>query len=177
VGENPDVIRRQLERTRDELTDTIDALGYKADVPARAKDRVTDTIDRARGAVAGTTAGVRERTPSAGDVGDSAGRAVGVARENPLGLAIGSLAAGFLLGMVLPSSRMEDERLGPVADSVKSHAMELGQEALEHGKEVASDAAEAAADTARQRAPEHAQELRDTAAQHTGAVTDEVRTR
>jgi gas vesicle protein len=188
VGEDPDVIRRQLERTREQLTETIDALGYKADVPARAKDRVTDTIDRAKGAIggtmdhardtmSGTSDAMREHTPDSQELADRAGRAVGVAQENPLGLAIGSVAAGFLLGMLVPSSRMEDERIGPMADSVKSHAVELGQEALEHGKEVASTAAEAASDVTRQQAREEAQELREEARAHSEAVTQEVRGR
>jgi len=186
MGENPDVIRDQLERTRAQLTETIDALGYKADVPARAKDRVAGTIDRARGAIGGTMEQARDTVtgtsqrmhdaaPEPGEVADQARRAAGVAQENPLGLAIGAVAAGFLLGMMLPGSRIEDERLGPMADSVKSHAAELGQEALEHGKQVASEAAEAATDSARQAASEHASELRETATEHAQDVTRDVR--
>jgi hypothetical protein len=186
MGEDPDVIRMQLERTRSQLTETIDALGYKADVPARAKDRVTGTIDRAREAiggtvdhardsVAGTSQAMHDAAPAPDEVADRARRAAGVAQENPLGLAIGAAAAGFILGMVLPSSRIEDERLGPVADTVKSHAVEIGQEALEHGKQVASEAAETAAETAQQAASEHASELRETAAEHTEEAKREVR--
>jgi len=186
MGEDPDVIRRQLERTRSQLTETIDALGYKADVPARAKDRVTGTIDRAREAIGGTVDQARDTVggtsqrmhdaaPAPGDVADQARRAVGVAQENPLGLAVGAVAAGFLLGMVLPGSRVEDERLGPVADTVKSHAAELGQEALEHGKQVATEAAESAAQTAQESASEHAAELRETASEHAEEARREAR--
>ena len=42
-----------------------------------------------------------------------------IAKDNPLGLAIGAAAAGFLVGLVIPATRREDEKLGPVADSVK----------------------------------------------------------
>ena len=186
MGEDPDVIRGQLERTRAQLTETIDALGYKADVPARAKDRVTGTFDRAREAIGGTMEHARDTAtgashamhdaaPDTGDMANGARRAAGVAQENPLGLAVGAIAAGFLLGMVLPGSRIEDERMGPVADTVKAHAAELGQEALEHGKEVVSQAAEATADVTRQAVAQEATELRETAAEHAEAAKQEAR--
>ena len=54
MGQEPDEIRGRIEQTRNEMGETIDALGYKADVPARAKDKVTDTVERARESVAGT---------------------------------------------------------------------------------------------------------------------------
>ena len=174
MGEDPYVIRRQLERTRDELTETIDALGYKADVPARAKERVTGTFDRARESVMGTSNGIRAAAPEPGQVADQARRAAGVAQENPLGLAIGSIAAGFLLGMVLPSSRMEEERLGPRAHEVRDQVTELGQEALAHGKEVTSEAADAATQAARRSADEHGAELREAASEHARAVGEQV---
>ena len=55
MGEEPDEIRGRIEQTRNEMGETIDALGYKADVAARAKDKVTDTVERARESVAGTS--------------------------------------------------------------------------------------------------------------------------
>ena len=36
-------IRQDIERTREQLGDTVEALAYKADVPARLKDKVHDT--------------------------------------------------------------------------------------------------------------------------------------
>ena len=151
MGEDPDRIRREIERTRADMGETVDALGYKADVKARAKDRVTDVKDKIAGA-----------TPDTGDVKHQARRAKSVAEENPLGLAVGALAVGFLAGMLIPATRVEDERLGPVADDVKERAKETGQEALERGKQVAQDAAE----TAKERGREHAEELKSTASEH-----------
>src|SRR5215210_3328864 len=52
---------------------------------------------------------------------------LGVAQENPIGLALGSVAVGFVAGMLVPSTRVEDERLGPMADEVKERAKETGQ--------------------------------------------------
>ena len=50
----------------------------------------------------------------------------------------------------MPSTRMEDEKLGEVSDQVKETAKQTGQEALERGKHVAQEAGQAAMQTARE---------------------------
>ena len=181
MGQDPDQLRQQIAHTREEMGETIDALGYKADVPARAKDKVTGTVDRARESVAGTmdslrgavtggTTSVKDAAPDRQEVADGARKAAGVAQQNPLGLALGSVAAGFLAGMALPSSRVEDERIGPMADDVKEHAAEVGQEALEHGKQVAKEVAHTTAAAVGDSTSQHAEELRNTAEAHAEAV-------
>jgi len=181
MGQEPSEIRQQIEQTREEMGDTIDALGYKADVPARAKDKVTGTVDRAResvagtmdsvmGAVTGSAGSVKDAAPDRGVVAHKAHKAVGVAQSNPMGLAIGSVAAGFLIGMLLPSTRIEDERIGSIADDVKAHASEVGQEAVEHGKQVAKEVAQSAGETVSESASQHGAELRDTAQAHVDVV-------
>ena len=202
MGKEPDEIRREIEETRARMSDTVEAIGYKADVPTRTreavtrrKDSIVDSVrnvgESVKSKIAGSgegtsTAGggrvssiastVGERTPSAQDMKQGARQAVGLAQENPLGLAIGSMAVGFLAGMLLPSTRMEDERIGPMADQVKQKAMETGQEALERGKQVAQEtmgaATEAAqeavqrtTETARESAQEQGSELSSSAQQ------------
>jgi gas vesicle protein len=156
MGEDPDMIRRDIEHTRERMGDTVDALGYKTDVKARAGDKVGSVKDKIVGA-----------TPSGDDVKGGAKQAVGIAQENPLGLAVGAVAVGFLAGMLIPSTRVENEKIGPMADQVKDQIKDTGQEALEHGKAVASETASAAADAAKQTAQDqgqqHADELKDTA--------------
>jgi gas vesicle protein len=158
MGKEPSEIRAEIEHTRTEMGDTVEALGYKADVKTRAKDNIADKRDRLKERVTGTT-------PDPDDVKEGAKRAVGVAQENPIGLAIGSLAAGFVAGMLIPSTRVEDEKIGPMADQVKETAKETGQEALERGKEVAQEAAESAKETVQEQAPEHAEQLKESARQ------------
>ena len=131
MGEDPEVIRRDIERTRAELSETIAAMGDEADVKSRAKGSVADKTDAVKSKLTGATSRASEATPSAQDVKQGAKRVAGVAQENPLGLALGGVAVGFLAGMVVPSTRVEDERLGPVADQVKEKARETGQEAVE----------------------------------------------
>ena len=156
MGEDPNLIRADIERTRAEMGDTVEAIGYKADVKSRAKDRISDTKDRLTGKVS-------DVTPD----GQQVKRAAGVAQENPLGLAIGGIAVGFLAGMLAPSSRVEDEKIGAMADQVKDQIKETGQEAMERGKDVAQQAAE----TAKEAGQEHAQELQGSAQQRAETVS------
>src|SRR4051812_25912305 len=130
MGQDPAVIREQIEQTREHMGETVDALGYKADVPSRAKEAVAGKVDSLRSKVGKAGSQVADATPDPGQVKEGAARAAGVAQENPLGLAVGAMALGFLAGMVLPGTRIEDDRVGPIADRVKDQAREAGQEAL-----------------------------------------------
>jgi hypothetical protein len=94
---------------------------------------------------------------------DGAKQAVGVAQQNPIGLALGSVAVGFVAGMLIPSTRVEDEKIGPMADQMKERAKETGQEALDRGKQVAQDAAQSATETAKESGQQQAEELRGSA--------------
>ncbi len=196
MGQDPDAIRQDIEQTRAEMSDTVEAVGYKADVPSRAKEavsdkvenvksKVTDTATRAKEAVAGTASragdsvsGVASRagdaTPSGGEVKQKTRQVAGMAKENPLGLAIGAAALGFLAGLAVPSTRVEDEKLGPMADQVKDKVKETGQEALDRGKQVAQEVASTAADTAKSSAQEHGQGLADRAKQSAQDVRSEA---
>jgi hypothetical protein len=186
MGQDPDAIREEIAQTRAEMGETVEAIGYKADVPSRAKEAVSDKVDtvkakvsdtatRAREAVTGATDRAGDATPGRAEVKQAGRQAAGIARENPLGLAIGAAAVGFLAGLVVPSTRVEDEKLGPVADQVKDKVKETGQEALDRGRQVAEEVAGTATDTARERAREHGQQLADSARQNAQDVTAEAR--
>jgi len=199
VGQNTGQIRQDIEDTRAEMSETVEAVGYKADVPSRAKDKVSETVDniknkvsdtttRAKEAVAGTasragdtvsetTSRVSDATPDSGQLKQQGRRVAGMAKENPLGLAIGATAIGFLAGLAVPSTRVEDEKLGPVADQVKDRVKETGQEALDRGKQVAQEVASSAAETAKQRTQEHGQDLAQGAKQNAQDLDAQTRQR
>jgi F0F1-type ATP synthase membrane subunit b/b' len=118
---------------------------------------------------------VSEATPSGGQVKQQSRRVAGLAKENPLGLAIGAVAVGFLVGLAVPSTRVEDERLGPVADQVKDKVKETGQEALDRGKQVAQEATQTAVQTAKDRGREHGENMADTARQDAQEVRAQAR--
>jgi gas vesicle protein len=159
MGQDPDAIRQEIEQTRMEMNETVDAIGYKADVPSRAKDAISGTASRIGEKVSGATGGMRDATPSRGEVKQKARRAAGVAQRNPLGLAIGAAALGFLAGLAAPTSRVENEKLGPVADQVKDKAKEVGQETVDRGRQVAQQAAQSASETIKEQGRQQGQEL------------------
>lgn len=166
MGEDTRQIRSEIEETRERMGDTVDALAHKANVPGRMRDTVAEKTGRFRSQMSGTASRVSDATPDAGDVKQGASQAAGVAQENPIGLGIGAAAAGFLLGMLIPSSRVEDEKLGPASDQVKDRARETGQEALERGKEVGQEALE--------RGKEAAQDVAETAKESTRQQAEEL---
>ena len=167
MGQDPSTIRKEIEETRAEMGDTVEALGYKADVKSRAKENVQGKVDSVKEKITGAKDSVSSSTPDSGEVKQQAKKAVGMAQENPLGLAVGAVAVGFLAGMLIPETKVEHEKLGPMADQVKDQIKETGQEALEHGKQVAQETAQAATqaakDTAQESGQQHASELKDSA--------------
>ena len=168
MGQEPDDIREDIEATRGRMTETVEALGYKTDVKSRAKERVQSASDKiakaADSALGRVQGGAREMASETGSMTSQAGEAVkdsvsrmgeharkgvGLAEENPLGLAIGAAAVGFVVGTLVPSSRVEDEKLGPTADRVRMEARDLGHEVAQRGKTVASETATTAAEAAK----------------------------
>jgi len=207
MGKDPSEIRAEIERTREEMAGTVDALAYKTDVKERAKDRVRGLTDKPRSAMSSVKDNimgkVQDHAPDkstvqdakskvtgapgqltggaktgAKKVGQGAQRVGGVVKENPVGLALGGLALGFLTGTLLPSTRLEDEKLGTMADQLKDTVKETGSELLDHGKEVATAAAGAAQDavkdTVKEQGPDHAKELGESAKEKAGDVRSTV---
>jgi hypothetical protein len=173
MGETPDDIREEIEETRARMGDTVEAIGYKADVKSRVKESVAEKKDTLVGSLSTGKDAVVGRADSlvsrvGGIVPDGEQvrggvTKVGLSKENPLGLAIAGAAAGFVLGTLLPKTNVEDAKLGDLSDQVTDKVKEAGQEALQRGKDVAQEAAHAAADTAQERGREQAGELGSSA--------------
>ena len=168
--EKSEVIRHDIERTRAELDNTLDALGYKVNVPARAKGwfgRKTEAVASVgRKGVSNVSAAtdsmisrVSGGAPSTGNIERSASTVKYAAERNPLALTLSGAAVGFVAGLFAPSTQIENEKLGPLADDIKSQAVDAGQEALEHGKQVAQATAQHAVDTAKTEAKRDGDEL------------------
>jgi ElaB/YqjD/DUF883 family membrane-anchored ribosome-binding protein len=172
VGEDTRAIEGQIEQTREHMGETVSALAYKADVPGRVKESAADKKD----AITGKLAGARHAIAGTGgeavsSAGDGARRTVGMAQENPLGLAVGAAAIGFVIGSLVPRTRIEEERIGPMAAEAREQVTDLASEALEHGKQVAADTMEAAKETAAQSGEQHAEQLRTSAQESAGDLT------
>src|SRR5437762_3669310 len=112
MGEDPREIERRIEDTRERMGDTVEALSAKADVPGRVKGYVSDKTEAVTSKVSGAkqnvTGGVASASDGGRQVADQAGysarKSAGIAKENPLGLAIGSVAFGFVVGLALPTT-------------------------------------------------------------------------
>jgi Protein of unknown function (DUF3618) len=96
----PQEIRRDIESTRGELGDTVEALAEKTDVKAQAQRKVAEvkrSVDAKRQDVMG-----KARSASPDGAGSAASNIAQKTRENPMpvGLA-GAFVAGLIVGRAL----------------------------------------------------------------------------
>ena len=135
------------------------------------KEKLVGAKDSVSGTAGGATARVSDAAPDREQVKRQARQAKGLAQENPIGLALGAVAVGFVAGLLIPSTRVEDEKLGEVSDQVVEKAKQTGQEALEHGKQVAQETAQSAQETFKESAQQHGQEVKETAQENAQQAT------
>ena len=159
MGEDPSVIRAEIEQTRERVGDEVDALSYKTDVGARVSDYVDDKKEAVKSKVTGAKDTVTGVLPDRRALKRSAAHMRSTAESNPLGLAIGGLAVGFVAGTLLPQTRVENQQLGEMSDRLIDAAKETAGEAVERGKQVAQEAAGAAVETAKETGREQGEEL------------------
>jgi len=160
MAQEPDAIRAEIAATRQRMGDAAEAFAYKTDVKARARDKIAEVREIVATATDSFVASLRE--PLDGETTEEgAGMSTnttsstsassqgwedegGLLKRNPLAVAFGAAALGFLAGLLIPSTPAENERLGPVADHVKQSARDAAQEAVGRGKAIAADAAASA---------------------------------
>ncbi|MFL5884928.1 MAG: DUF3618 domain-containing protein [Thermoleophilaceae bacterium] len=93
----PEEIQREIEATRAELGDTVEALAEKADVKGQVKERVSGVKETAQQKKDEFVSKAKESSPDT--VGTGAQQVTHRAQQNPLPFAVGAaLLAGFLLG-------------------------------------------------------------------------------
>ena len=94
---DPEQIREEIEETRRELGDTVEALAAKADVKARMREKVVSTKDSAAQKKDDLMGKARQTSPDS--VAAGASQATQMAKENPLPVAaVGAFVGGFLMG-------------------------------------------------------------------------------
>jgi ElaB/YqjD/DUF883 family membrane-anchored ribosome-binding protein len=97
---SPEEIRADIEQTREELGDTVEALAEKADVKGQAKDRIASIKDAAQHKTAEFASHAREATPESAGAG--AQQVASTVRSQPVPFAAaGAFAAGALVGWLL----------------------------------------------------------------------------
>lgn len=93
----PEQIQAEIDATREQLGETVAAVGEKADIKGQARDRVTAFKQTARTRKDDLLGKARSRSPDSAAAGAQKLRST--AREKPLPFAVGgALLVGFLLG-------------------------------------------------------------------------------
>jgi gas vesicle protein len=170
-----DAMRADIAHTRSEMSDTVGALGHKADVKGRVsqsvsakKNAVLGAFGSGKDAVVGSADALVSRVtgvvPDKEQITQGAEK-VGISKQSPIGLVVVGGAAGLLAGLLIPSTRMEDERIGEMADQMKETVKETGSEAIERSKQVAQEASAAASESAGRQGRELTETLQENVKQ------------
>lgn len=131
--------RESVEEAKEKLTGAASQASHKV---SEAAGRAGRTVGRLAGRLRSRAADMGHRT------GEQAQRARegfwDLVERRPLAAGAATLAAGVLVGLMIPATRREDELMGETRDELFRGARETGREALEKTKEVARSAADAA---------------------------------
>ena len=96
----PEEIRADIEQTREELGDTVEALAAKTDVKARAQERANDIKQAAQAKKDDFAAKAKEISPDSATEG--AQQVASTVQSKPLPFAAaGAFVAGLLIGWLL----------------------------------------------------------------------------
>ena len=170
MSNDPEQIRREIARTRTELSENVNALGDKVNPGSIAKRQV----GRVRCAAASVKDAVLGSASDAADTGQRVAGSIGdtvtdaptaVARKaqgSPIAAGLIAFGAGLLVSSMLPASRAEQQ----AAQAVKDTAQPLVDDLTDTAKEIAGNLQEPA-----QQALE---EVKATATDSTATVRDEA---
>ncbi|MDE3748577.1 hypothetical protein [Methylobacterium radiotolerans] len=143
AGDRATELAGQARRTVSGLADDInDRLGGAAD---QARDRASAAYDDAReraGALHRRNMRALDDLTNQGIAGINRGRTA-VERfvdDNPLLVGVVGVAAGLLLGALLPRTRQEDRSIGPWADEVRDQGLRYAREVTNIGREFVQTA-------------------------------------
>lgn len=136
-------VRSKVEEAKHKTSEMGDRVRDKAtEVRGRAGEQIRDLRSSAADYRRQARYRISERGPRSG------GSLSEYVDSNPLGIACIVMAMGAAVGLALPRSRYEDEKMGPVRDEMFDQARETGKEQVEKAESVVKEAAEAAKDEA-----------------------------
>jgi hypothetical protein len=196
MGQGTAEVRRDIERTRDDMSETIDAIADRTS-PSRVvgrqrrrvanrfrsmRDRVMGTADDATSSAQGTVqSGLEATQHGVGQVAGAARELPGQVRDqvqsqtqgNPLAAGLIAFGGGLLAASLIPATRAERR----AASQVRQAAEPAIEELKDVGHEVANDLADAAtraADGVKQTASSSAQRIADDAKGAAADVRDQA---
>jgi Protein of unknown function (DUF3618) len=94
--------------------------------------------------------GVGDAAGRIGDATPSAQDVKATASEHPLAVVAGAAAAGLAVGLALPETELERQKLAPTAQKIREQVQTRAQEIIEQVKDGAKDAIDSTADAVRQ---------------------------
>jgi ElaB/YqjD/DUF883 family membrane-anchored ribosome-binding protein len=101
---SPEEIRADIEETREEVGDTVEALAAKTDVKGQAQQRIADVKQNLHDKREELTAKAKSSSPPAAQQGGQ--KLVAKVQDNPTPYAIGGAAvAGLLIGRLIGRRR------------------------------------------------------------------------
>lgn len=159
MSTDPNMIRYDIEKTRVELGEDVDALADKVNpqkIAQRQTNKVKSAFTGVRNRLMGTADEVRRSGASAASsVGDAVSDAPRiVARKtqgNPLAMGLIAFGVGWLTSSLLPATDPERKaaaKAREAAEPLAEEVMGAAKEAAEHLREPAKEAAAAVKDTA-----------------------------
>ena len=145
---SPDQIRLEIERTRSELSDNVNALGDKVSpgsIARRQRDNVKDAASGVKNAVMGSASDATQASAEAASslknsVSDAPNAVARRAQGSPIAAGLIAFGAGLLVSSLLPASRVEQQ----AAESVKQQAEPLVSEITDVAKDAADNLKEPA---------------------------------
>lgn len=191
MSTNPDEIRRDIERTRAELSDNVNALGDSAkpsNMVREQVDQVKEGVHSFKERIFGSDTNPYDHG-AVGAVGDKAGTAVADARDavadaprqvkastrgNPLAAGLIAAGIGALVGGLIPASQMEKERATQLKDAAEPAIEELKAMATE-AKDNLQPLAEEVAGNIKEVAQGAGQNIKADAQAATDEVSEQAR--
>lgn len=163
-----DAIRANIERTRGELGDDVDALADKvrpSSIAHRQTDKIKSGLTSVKESVMGSVEDAKDGGASAVDSAKEAGHtAVAKAKGNPIAVGLVAFGLGLLAASLVPASEREKD----LAVTVKEKAEPLVR--------AAGDAAKESAEHLREPAMNAVTEIKDTATEAVESVKDQAQT-
>ena len=148
MSNDPEQIRREIERTRSELSDNVNALGDKVNPGSIAKrqvGRVRGAATSVKDAVLGSASEAADSAGSAADalgdaVSDAPGAVARKAQGSPIAAGLIAFGAGLLVSSLLPASRVEQQ----AAEKIKDTAQPMVDGLTDTAKDMAENLKEPA---------------------------------
>lgn len=120
-----------------------ETMGRAGEAMSGARDRASDMMGKARETTSGAYQKVSSSVSSAMDSVSSrmpSTRSItNFMQEEPMVLAGIGVALGAIIGAMLPTTRIEEQYVGPAAGSLKEQAKDAAREQWERGKQMASE--------------------------------------